>query len=234
MSKIKFDYDIEKDAWWWARIAQYEDLFGMDWKAETAPIPDKLIKKINSVKSDKAQKLTLDYLKKRPSQKRIEEAIKYEIKGLGPYWSKIEEEFFSKLEQLFEGRMYRREFTGYFTSLTMCPYNYDEHWFMISVWKSLPFQIKTIMHEVMHLQFISQYYEYITDDRGLSEDKFEEIKESVATILDEKMFDRFKQIEERAYPDFEKTTSWVKKMRDKDKSLEKIVDKFCKNNQANT
>lgn len=31
---IKFSYKIEKDAWWWAKLARDKDLFGMDWEKD--------------------------------------------------------------------------------------------------------------------------------------------------------------------------------------------------------
>jgi hypothetical protein len=130
------------------------------------------------------------------------------------------------MEKLFEKEMYRREFYAYFTTLFICPYNYDEHMFMVSVWKSLPWQLGTIAHEVMHLQFIDQYYDYIVEENGLSREQFEEIKEAVAIILNEDQFEKIVLIEQVGYPDHMETVKMVEKARRKGESLKEIIDHY--------
>jgi hypothetical protein len=223
---IKFDYSIEKDAWWWAKLARDKDLFGMDWKKEVTPMPEKLIKEMNRLPLEKAIELAADHLKSRELQSEVEEIINYEKQVLRKAWRKREDQFFKLTEELFEKEMYRKEFYAYFTTLFMCPYDYDKHMFMVSVWKSLPWQIGTIAHEVMHLQFINQYYDYIIEENSLTKDQFEEIKEAVTIILNEEQFERIVLIEQLTYPDHEKTADMIKKLRTEGKSLKEIVDQY--------
>jgi len=226
MTKVKFDYDIKKDAWWWASLARDKDLWGMSWKNEVAPIPDQLIKDMNKVSKQEAEKLALNHLKTRKLQDRVEIMIDHEKEALNKAWKEVEKDFFAELAKLFKAPIYRDSFKAYFTSLFICPYNADEHWFMVSVWKSLPWQIGTVCHEIMHLQFINQYQDYLLKEKKITKEKFEEIKEAMAILLNEEQFKDIVLVEEQGYPDHQETIKKIEKLRKEGKSIKEIVEVF--------
>lgn len=56
--------------------------------------------------------------------------------------------------------------TVYITTLSICPYNINYNYFYISFFSCLAVQIKCIMHELMHLYFLSNYRDYLVE-KGL-------------------------------------------------------------------
>lgn len=224
MNKIHFGYDIKKDAWSWVLIAKSKNLWGRDPKRQVVHIPDDLLKKIQKNNHQKAEAFVVDYLKNHPRRKYREKVINEEIKALESIWKTKEAEYFKILAEITQKPIYRKNFGAYFTSGFKCPYNPVQAWFMVSMWHGLPSSIGTIGHELLHFQFIHHYEKFCLQN-GLSKNQFDDLKESLTFLLNEKEFENITLQNDQGYPDHQKLRAQLKKLWQKQKNFEKFLEK---------
>lgn len=224
MSKLTFKYDIKKDAWSWVLIAKSKDIFGLDGRYELAHIPENLLSKIRKLSFLRAQTIVKNHLENHPRRKYRELMIKEEISGLSHVWKKVENNYFKILSEIIQKPIYTENFGCFFTTGFMCPYNPEENWFMVSVWHSLPFSITTICHELLHLQFLHYYKNYLKK-KGLNSKQIGDLKEALTFLLNEPEFDGIILSEDKGYPMHKKLRVELKKIRDKEKDFKLFLDK---------
>src|SRR3989339_698715 len=123
MVKIKFDYNINKDAWSWVVIAKDKDLWGLNWKNEIAHIPAELLTKILKSSFSLAVKITEEYIKSNPKRKYKGLIMKEEINSLQKSWDIVESKYFKILESITQKPIFSENFSCFWTTGFMCPYN---------------------------------------------------------------------------------------------------------------
>lgn len=225
MPNVKFDYDRKKDAWSWVYIAKDRDeSWGINWQNENQHIPDFLMKKILESDESEAIKLVEKHFSESNYQEFKEQIIKAEIRSLEAIWRLKEELFFRILEKITTKPIYQKTFPCYFTTGFMCPYQTEKkpNWFMVSIWKGIPFWITTICHEILHLQFIHYWQGEITDKIG--KEKFEILKELLTFLLDEEEFDDIILSEDAGYPNHQKIRSQLAEFWSKNNDFQQLVD----------
>ncbi len=223
MPKVTFNYNINKDAWSWVLIAKDKNLWGLDWKNEVAHIPEELLSKILKTGFSRSVKITEEYIKNNPKKVCKAMVIKNEIHALGKSWGSVEGKYFKVLENITQKPIFTKNFGCFFTSGFMCPYNEKENWFMVSMWHSLPFSITTICHEVMHLQFLHYYKDYLKK-KGLKNDQIEELKESLTFLLNEPEFDKIILSQDVGYPEHIKLRNKLKNIWLRNKDFQDLLD----------
>ncbi len=224
MSYINFDYDIKKDAWSWVIIAQLPCRWGRDPKRQVRHIPDDLLKKILKNPRSKAEKIVVNYLENHPKRQYKEKVIREEAKALEKIWRTKEKEYFKKLEKITQKPIYRKNFGAFFTSGFMCPYKWQEGWFMVSMWHNIPFSISTICHEILHFQFLHYYGKWCLK-KGLSKTKLEDLKEALTFLLNEPEFENIILVKDEGYPKHQKLRAQLQKVRQKEKNFKKFLEK---------
>jgi hypothetical protein len=224
MAKINFNYDINKDSWSWVAIAKDKNLWGLDWRNEIAHIPDNLLNKILNFNFKKAETVTKQYIEKNSRTKYKNEIIKIQIVALQKAWKIVEKKYFQDLESLLQKPIYLENFGCYFTTGLMCPYNEKENWFMVSMWHSIPFSITTICHEIMHLQFLHYYKDYLKK-KGLENNQIEDLKESLTFLLNEPGFNKIILCQDNGYPEHKKIRDSLRKIWKNNKNFRVFLDK---------
>lgn len=224
MKRVQFSYNLPKDAWSWVSIAKDKNLWGLDWKNETAHIPKELMSKILKSKFSKAEKITRDYIKNNPQKVYRNAIIKTEIQALERSWGSVEDKYFKVLSEITQKPIFSNSFNCFFTSGFMCPYNEKENWFMVSMLHSLPFSITTICHEVLHLQFLHYYKSYLVR-KGLTKDQIEDLKESLTFLLNEPEFNQIILVQDFGYPEHMKLRNKLRKIWLKNKDFQELLDK---------
>lgn len=227
MTKVIFDYNLDKDAWSWVVIAKDRDLWGLNWKNEIAHIPADLLNKILKLNFKEAQDIVAEYIKENPNTGFKSDIIKIQIIALRNAWKLIEEKHFKVTEVITQKPIYTKNFTGYFTSGFMCPYNEKENWFMVSMWRSLPQQITTICHEIMHLQFLHYYKKYLIE-KGLNNKQIEALKEAITFLLNETEFKEIILVEDVGYPEHKDLRNILQRIWRREKNFDKFLDKAIK------
>lgn len=202
MPHVYFRFSIEKDAANWVdRIYNLkrgpafispEELF-----SKYPPTVLNQLKKAGS--HDKAYKWMHNYLQKDLQMQKKMSILKQELKALEVAWRAREKSFFLFMEKMLGKEIYRDNFTAYLTTFSRCPYSEKEHWLMVNFWASLPEQITAIGHELLHLQFLNQYRDFL-ESRGLNEGQIQHLKEALTFLLNEKEFYNILIKPDKGYP----------------------------------
>ncbi len=170
MTKVKFYFDQEKDRLNICNKINHPAKFG------TFKVEEKLRKicfgrKLKDCRSD-----LINYLKPLYSS----EKISAYLKSIEIGWRPIEKEFFKRADNLF-GKKLGVDVKAFLTTINICPYDPDEHWFMISFAYPIPLTLMTCGHEIMHLYFHDFYWKAIEKEIGKS--KTEDLKEALTVLL---------------------------------------------------
>lgn len=224
MPRVKFNYNINKDAWSWVVIAKDKNLWGLNWKNEIVHIPKELLSKILKSSFSRAVKITEEYIKNKSKIEYKELIIKEEIHSLKNLWRHVEGEYFKILENIMQKPSAPEKFGCFWTTGFMCPYNEKENWFMVSMWHSIPFSITTICHEIMHLQFLHHYRDYLKK-KGLKNNQIEDLKESLTFLLNEPEFDKIILSQDAGYPEHMELREKFKSNWLKDKNFQSLIDR---------
>ena len=188
MSHINFYYSIDKDAENWIdRIFNQENITFIPQKDIIDKYPKNLLDKVQAVNNyEEAKQIVTNFLKNDAINSNKAFVIEEELKALKSSWKARENHFFVALEKILEKPIYTENFSGYLTTFFKCPYSEKENWFMINFWSSLPEQITTIAHEILHLQFLHQYRPIL--EKSLDEEKIQNLKEALTFLLNEREF----------------------------------------------
>src|SRR5271157_990947 len=101
--------------------------------------------------------------------------------GIEKAWGKINDEYFERLEKITERHICPNGFTAYTTSVGRCLYNIKDSSLMVSIRRPLLQCLRTIGHELMHLQFHYNYWDKIEKEVG--RDKTADLNEALTTLL---------------------------------------------------
>lgn len=205
-------------------IAKDKNAWGLNWRQQIAHIPDELLEKIEKVDFLRAQKIIEKYIKDNPIKEYKNKVMYSEMRSLEKSWRIIEKKYFKILSKLTNNPIFSDRIDCYFTSGLMCPYNEKENWFMVSMWHSIPFSITTICHEIMHLQFLCYYKEYLKK-QGLTKDQIEDLKESLTFLLNESEFEKIILCQDAGYPEHNELREKLKKSWLKNRDFKKLIDK---------
>jgi hypothetical protein len=227
MPKVKFEYNLQKDVWSWVLIAKDKNAWGLDWREQVGHIPDELLGRIEKANFARAQKIVEKYIRSNPKTGYKNRVRQIEMKALEKIWRSVEGKYFAKLARLTGKPIYCAEFKCYFTTGLMCPYNEKENWFMVSMWHSIPASITTICHEIMHLQFLHHYRDYLKK-KGLKNDQIEDLKESLTFLLNDPEFDQIILCNDNGYPDHFKLRKKLKNIWEKNRNFQELVEEGIK------
>ncbi len=224
MTKVVFGYKEKFDAWSWVLIAQDKDLWGIEWEDQVTHIPPELLAKIEKARFWRAQNMVMKHLVHDPLRKNKRATIKIELMALEQAWRIVEDRYFDVLATVTKKPIFRKKFACYMTTGYMCPYNEKEKWFMTSLWHSTAFSVVTVCHEIMHLQFLFYYGEYIKKC-GLTVSQQEDLKESLTFLLNEEEFHGMMLCEDVGYPDHEKLRAYLQKIWRKERDFDILIDR---------
>jgi hypothetical protein len=181
MKIITFNYTVEKD------LQNYENNFlqqnypdygikGFD----TAPALWPSIKEqIVVAEEDKKREIVKQHL---DDFSKNSLSVSIEKEGLEKYWATMEAKYFKRLCEYMNIKESVTGITAYFTTLSISPYSVPNRYFYISIFSSLPRQIKNILHESMHIIFRTEYDGHMTE-KGLNKQAILEITEALVVLL---------------------------------------------------
>lgn len=223
MSQIKFKYNIGKDAWSWVLIAKDKNLWGLDWNDEVGHIPKNLLSQVLKASFADAEEIVREHLQGDRKRKYKCLIIKEEMRSLEIAWKMVEQQYWQALEKMTGKPIFSEEFNCFWTTGYMCPYNEKEKWFMVSLWRSLPDSITTICHEVMHLQFLHFYRNYLKKN-GLNMKQSDNLKEALTILLNEPEFDAVVLSEDMGYPKHQELRNKLRQAWRKNRNWQKLLD----------
>jgi len=95
------------------------------------------------------------------------------------------------------------------------------------MWHGLPFQLTTIYHELLHLQFLYYYEDYLKE-KGLKKKQIEDLKESLTFLLNEPEFEEVILVKDKGYPSHQLLRKKLRKVWQREKNFRKFLDKAIK------
>ncbi|MEK7637584.1 MAG: hypothetical protein AAB402_04350 [Patescibacteria group bacterium] len=219
---VRFSINLRQDATNWVRLGQMKRMqYGRSLADFTREIPAPVLKRIRSLPRAKAITYVHKYLLGRQDTFMVDlRAMKV---FLEQYMKQYGSGLLNEVAKLTDRPLYRRTFYATFTLLHTCPYDVHRHWFMISAKQNMAKQVKTIAHEIFHLQFIHYYYEYCLK-RGLSETQFQDLKEALTVLLNEPRFRKFHIALDVGYPAHVKLRKAIQRLWKKKKSFATFLD----------
>lgn len=211
MPKVIFKFDKEKDLWnHWSKSNRK-----FLW-SNSRIHPE--IKKICEGKKFEECKEELSVHLSKLQKSNI---IHLEINSLEKYWREIEQEFFKRMDKLMKNN-FDKDIIAYLTTLGVCPYDPDEPSFMFSLFYSLPHQLQTCGHEIMHLYFHKFYWDKIESQIG--KERAGDLKEALSVLLNVEFRDLW-FAKDYGYKPHKDLRDFILKEWEKEKDFEKLLEK---------
>jgi hypothetical protein len=134
---------------------------------------------LNSQTKEDATTIIENYLDNLPQSFRDQTPVL--VIGVEKILNDHQTEIVELLESVYSKKFPFDTITVFLTSLGICPYNYEERWFMSRRSNSVEGHIDTTKHELNHFMF---YYYYLDSliQKGLPKEKIEKLKEALAIL----------------------------------------------------
>ncbi|MDI6780383.1 MAG: hypothetical protein QME25_09420 [Bacteroidota bacterium] len=172
--KVLFNYRQEKDI--------ENIIIGLE-TVSRGRQPDKEITEIIKHCGPRPSKIDIqEYLKHRWEGK--EKILNFITSQLQEYWNTIEEDYFYHLTDRMQLMSFYNinNLTGFLSTRYGCGYKIDAEWFAVSVHHSTLRNALIAMHEIMHIFFHKQWWQFCAD-KGVPAKNIWDIKEAVTVLL---------------------------------------------------
>lgn len=211
---LNIQYNIKKDAWnYWSSINKSGPY--------TNPLRYMYAGLIKKIKR-KTQFQVLKMQKKRFSNFQKSPLLGAYINALSKAWNGIEKKYFDRLKNITKKPICSRKFKVYITTIARCPYNAEEKWFMINFFSPIPHAMRTIGHEIMHLQFHKYFWKKI--EKEIGEQKTGDLKEALTVLLNLEFKDLW-FVEDEGYEKHKNLREFIAKQWQKQKDFNLLLDK---------
>lgn len=223
--RARFSYDLEKDFDNYKNA--YLDFKYSKWGGEKPDLGSVIwppqARKILTVPKEEQEEIVRKCLVEFSKEEKT--MIEAQIKALEEVWAEKEGRFIQRMEKYFGSNFNVPSYDVYMTSLGISPYSYQEQWFMVRLISSLPVQIGTICHELMHLYFMNSFQIYLAQ-RGLSHDQIMEINEAITILLNFEFSDYIILPEKNEKPTTYPLQNEIVKMYRDNKDFSVILDRL--------
>ncbi len=142
-------------------------------------------------------------------------------------WNNINDEYFKRLEKITKKPICSKNFTGYITTMTRCPYNYNKKnpSFMVSFFRPLLNVLCTTGHEIMHIQFHNTYWKQIK--KQIDKNKVADLKESLTVLLNKEFRDLW-FVDDMGYDPHKELRAFITKEWEKRHDFNVLLDNCVK------
>ena len=177
--KFVVKVDIKQDAWnIWQACNKVSH--GVDWSQRVDPlIKENVVGKTEA----EAYSWLVPYLEDRYKELGIDVWAKQIQAELMPEYPRIAQ----VIEEITQKPLYREDITLFVTTINRSPYNFDKGYIWIVFKQDKNKIINTLLHELLHFQFMKYYGDKVWDEVG--EQKFQAIKEGMVVILNDYLSD---------------------------------------------
>jgi hypothetical protein len=152
------------------------------------------------------------------------------INAVQESWNKINDEFFKRLEKITDNKFPFEEVNAYITTVTRCPYDYKESWFMISFFKDILSALVTCGHELMHIHFHNLYWDKI--EKQIGQEKTADLKEALTVLLNIEFRDLW-FVDDRGYEPHKELRKFIEEEWKKDKNFDVLMERCINYLQKN-
>ena len=190
-------------------------------------------------KADQELESIILLLGKKPARREIETYlkkrwnktyIKNKIKETQKLWNEINDMFFKNIKEKMLIDNYPKNYikiNGFFSSRYGSGYNYKKGWFAVSLHQNENNNLRTAMHEIMHIIFHYYYWKECKKTK-IQEKNIWDVKEAMTVLLNAWFKDTFKENLDLGYQEHtELRRKIIKLWWPKEKNFKKIVSLAC-------
>jgi hypothetical protein len=142
--------------------------------------------------------------------------------GVEKAWGKINETYFKRLENITKKPICTNEFTVYPTSVGRCSYDIKDFSLTVSIRRPLLQCLRTVGHELLHLQFHSYYWKLLESKIG--KEKAIDLNESLTILLNSEFEDLW-LVKDEGYPPHQELRKFITTEWEKEKDFDILLDK---------
>ena len=141
--------------------------------------------------------------------------------GVEKTWGKINDEYFNRLERITKTPICSNEFTAYTTTVGRCLYNINDFSLIVSIRRPLLQCLRTIGHELMHLQFHYNYWD--RTEKEIGKEKTADLNESLTILLNLEFGDLW-LVEDKGYDSHRSLRKFIYEEWKKEKDFGKLIE----------
>ncbi len=220
--KIEFFFDKERDLKNIWRTCQKSDSYGYDF---TKTVSKSILevcqgKEFGKCKSDLKKQVV--WVHKSPL---IEDIVKLRNSS----WSKIEKEYFKRLERITKHKFSLKKLIPVFmTSVQKCPYNADPKTasFYVNIFGNSFGAMQTCGHELMHIHLHNSPW-WPSTEKEIGYEKTNNLKEALTELLNLEFRDLW-VVKDVGYPNHQELRIYIHKQWLKDKNFKRLTTKCIK------
>lgn len=206
---LSFSYNLDKDVENFLKAA----------KSVNNPKPTKLqnlyIEKLGtSFEASKVKKFIESYTKKNDID------VVARVKAIKNSWLSIEDEFIRKVEKIFGIQYPKKVIEVFLTTNSRCTYNVQAGYFFVNLQSEHTNAI--IMHELFHF-YTWQVFHKDLESKGVSEEQYNDIKESLTELLNLEFADLMSGAEDKGYARHRNMRAKIKEVWAKNKDIGNLV-----------
>lgn len=146
-----------------------------------------------------------------------------EIERIRNDWGKIKDVAIQRLNQIF-GIDLKGDLTAYLTTDSRCTYSTDNGYFFVSYTSISNPPNLIILHELLHFYTNQKYYDALKQD-GLSDEQYNNIKESMTVLLNVVFKDLLSNATDKGYPQHQVMRDWMRDEYAKNPDLDALIEK---------
>lgn len=215
MAIVKFQFSKERDINNIWETCNSGKSFGKDFSADV----DQKIKTEISKKNFKEAKEFLEKINEKIYSSHI---LKSLADCLNESWNTIEKIYIERLEKITKRKICSNSINGYITTISRCPYNPNESYFMVYCFENIFNAMRTAGHEIFHLQFHKYFFDKVEKEVG--KEKTHYIKEALTVLLNIEFLDLWFS-KDRGYELHKELRKFIEKEWKQEKEFDKLIDK---------
>lgn len=221
--RVIIAYNRKKLAQNWVEMAKdTTPPYGMSYRQSVAQIPSALLPALKKLPHSRATHAALVFMRHDAQWQTTERYARYTEHTLRDAWSENGHDIVNELEYIFGSFTWSRHM-AYITNLAVCDDFPERHYFYISMNHALPWNMRTIAHELSHALFTRHYYAACRTS-GLSEEQFQDFKEATTVLLNTLPFHRLLLDDDVGYAPHQKMRKEILRLWNHGYSLAEIVD----------
>lgn len=149
--------------------------------------------------------------------------INKELERIRHNWDEIKDVAIQRFNQMF-GIDLRGDLTAYLTTDSRCTYNTDNGYFFVSYTSTSNPPNLIILHELLHFYTNQKYYDTLKQD-GVTDERYNDIKESMAVLLNVVFKDLLGDATDKGYPQHQDMRDWMRNEYTNNPNLDALIEK---------
>ena len=221
MTIVNFKFDKEKDMHNIWETANSKLSYGYDFKKDLSKITLSICHNKKYEKCKKSLTNSMNHIYKSSWPKLI-------YNSFNQNWSKIEKEYFRRLEKITKTKFPFKKINAYLTTSSRCPYNPNKKgpYFFVKFFSNIPSALHVAGHELMHIHLHNNGW-WEKFEKEIGNDKTHDLKESLTELLNLEFQDLW-VVHDPSYPNHENLRKYISQQWKRKKDFDLLTENCIK------